>query len=182
MYWLGHLGITAGAAFASQKLFLKADSTDISEVKKQGIAFPDFRIIFAGAIAPDIIDKPIGYLFFDTTRLFGHSFAFYFLIFLFVWTAFKKYRSTAFMFSAAAFIHLIEDQMWKQSEVLFWPFQGLNFSATEQPGVSERVSSFFNENYLLVPEIIGGIILMSLILRLTARKSWRQFFHAGRID
>jgi len=179
VYWLGHLGITAGLAFTSQKVFARP----VPEAEaKQSAWMPDFRIIFIGVLTPDLIDKPIAYLFFDTTRLFAHSLFFYLLILMIGSVLFKRARPGVLMFVAAALIHLIEDQMWKQSKVLFWPFTGIGFSPTEQQGVGERVSSLLSQNYLLVPEIVGGTILIALMWRITTQKSWSKFFNTGKVD
>ena len=95
---------------------------------------------------------------------------------------FKKNRADVMMFVAGSLIHLAEDQMWKQSGVLFWPFLGFNFAPTEQRGVGERFSDLVNQNYILIPEVIGGIILILLVWRITSQKSWMTFLKTGRIN
>lgn len=180
MYWLGHMGITAGAGFISQKILTKTPAKVLKS--NPGLWSLDFRAVLAGSLTPDVIDKPLGYLFFDTTRLFGHSITLYLLIFIAGIIMFKNKKGIVAAFSLAAMIHLAEDQMWKQTDVLLWPFLGMKFSPTEQPGIGQRASDFLNENYLLIPEIIGGIALSALILRITANRSWRSFFSTGQIN
>lgn len=191
MYLLGHLGVAAGAIFIAQKIVEKKNppqntpgkissqgkkSTLISNVKSL-----DFRILFAGVLFPDVIDKPIGFLFFDTTRIFGHSISFHMIIFLLGMVLFRKSRWSMLTFVSGSLIHLVEDQMWKQGRVLFWPFLGFDFLPTAQRGVSERFSDLVSQNYILIPEIIGGIVLILLAWRITSQKSWGDFLNTGRI-
>ncbi len=191
MYLLGHLGVTAGAIFIAQKIVERKNPSQntlgkISPQDKKSTLFSnfkslDFRILFAGVLFPDVIDKPIGFLFFDTTRIFGHSILFHLVVLLLGTVLFRKSRGSIVTFVSGSLIHLVEDQMWKQGRVLFWPFLGFDFLPTEQRGVSERFSDLVSQNHILIPEIIGGIVLILLAWRITSQKTWGDFLNTGRI-
>lgn len=113
LFW--HLGITAVVIFFT--------------LGKRRI---DYRVVLLGAVLPDLIDKPIGRLMFESTfetsRLFGHTLLFV-LVAMFAVQLFLRGDTARrwFILSIAALIHLALDAMWNDPVTLFWPLFGTEF-------------------------------------------------------
>lgn len=92
----------------------------------------DYRVVLLGAILPDLIDKPIGRIFFENTfensRLVGHTLAFVVLLLFAVQVTLRGPTARRwFVLPIAALIHLALDAMWSHPVTLFWPLFGVHF-------------------------------------------------------
>ena len=94
----------------------------------------DLRWVLAGSVLPDVIDKPIGSIFFHDTfgthRLFAHALVFPVALLIVVMGLTR--RSTARRRGAiglviGCFVHLLLDGVWITPETFLWPFFGLEF-------------------------------------------------------
>jgi hypothetical protein len=91
----------------------------------------DLRFVLAGALLPDIIDKPIGNIIFASSigygRLFGHTLLFVLILAAIGIFLHGRNRDNAICLSFATLLHLIEDRMWEFPKVLFYPIYGFDF-------------------------------------------------------
>ncbi len=127
MLLFGHIGITLGVAWlVESRLKVKMD----------------YRLIIIGSLLPDIIDKPVGMIILPlhNGRVFGHTLLFILILLLIG----LKYRKFLFL-SFASFLHLIEDEMWKEPKTLFWPLLGFEFPAKEHVSFYEYLSKILSE-------------------------------------
>ena len=135
----------------------------------------DIRLLLVGSLLPDIIDKPVGQLFFRQTfsngRIFSHS-----LLFLIVVTLAGSYlyrrsgRTWLLAFSFGTFTHLIFDQMWRTPKTLLWPLLGLNFERANVTGwLPMIIRALLTDPEVYVPELVGAMILLWFVYVL-----WRQ--------
>lgn len=92
----------------------------------------DVRFLLAGAILPDLLDKPIGLGFFDTGRVFAHTLIFSGILLATVLittsrggTARKRWMAL----TVGVILHLLLDGMWTARATLLWPLFGWNFPA-----------------------------------------------------
>lgn len=113
LFW--HLGVTAAIVFVTL-----------------GRKRIDYRIVLLGAILPDLIDKPLGRIFFEdqfgTSRLFGHTLAFVLALFLLTQLILRgETLRRWFILSIACLLHLGLDAMWNDPVTLFWPLFGTKF-------------------------------------------------------
>lgn len=113
LFW--HLGITAAVVFATL-----------------GRRRIDYRVVLVGSILPDIIDKPIGRLLFESifhnSRLFGHTILFSVVTLFGVQVVLRGTSARRwFILPIACVIHLALDAMWNDPVTLFWPLFGLEF-------------------------------------------------------
>jgi hypothetical protein len=146
MLLFGHTGITLGIAwFAESKLKVKMD----------------YRLIFIGSLLPDIIDKPVGMILLplNNGRVFGHTLLFVLILLLIG----LKYRKSSLAF--AAFLHLIEDEIWSEPETLFWPLLGFEFPTKEHASFYEYIERIISEytpslSHVFISEIIGLVIIL----------------------
>lgn len=113
IFW--HLGVTAALMFVTL-----------------GVRRLDYRVVLLGAVLPDLIDKPLGRIFFaeqfQTGRLFAHTLLFVTVLLLGIQLFLRGETARRwFVLPIAALIHLALDGMWNHPVTLFWPFFGTGF-------------------------------------------------------
>lgn len=145
MLLFGHIGLTLGIFFS------------LSLLTKRKFSYP---LIIICSILPDLIDKPIGRIILPlgSGRLIGHTLAFL-LVLLLIGIYWRM-----LLIPFAALLHLIQDRMWEQPEILFWPLLG-GFKVHEAVSVSDYVSGLAQGFYpslsmTFVSEMAGFIILI----------------------
>lgn len=210
MLLLGHIGITVGAAKLLRDLHARrslprqgAARTPVAEVaapatpnpgngsalsSRIGVALKsiDYRLVIAGALLPDIIDKPIGTAFFSNGRIFGHSLLFAIILLGIGVLLYRgKGRTGMLVLSLGSTGHLILDQMWQNSHTLFWPLFGWSFPALA-PGawffsLANWISALTTNYYALAGEIIGGLVMLWLLISLIAKHNLGKFVRRGAI-
>jgi hypothetical protein len=177
MFLFGHVGVTLGI-FYGFSIFLPKIKTII-----------DPKYLILGSILPDLIDKPIGRVFFASTfsngRIIGHTLLFSVLLFL-IGLYLYDLKRDIFVLSLAtgSFFHIISDQIWNFPKTLFWPIYGLSFpkSSADNMGlrsiIAEITSNLKNIftlhiSHSSIPEFLGLIILVVLVIYwcLTRKKS-----------
>ena len=186
MLLFGHVGITLGASA------VLAGGVNRQREKESWFAslskYVDIRLLLAGSLLPDIIDKPVGqYLFrdtFDNGRIFSHT-----LLFLIVISAvglfiFKKQRRTWMLaLAAGTFTHLLLDAMWKTPATLFWPLLGFSFPKIELEGWAQGIfHAMFFDPAVYIPEIIGLAIVLWFGVDAIRRKKVGAFIKYGRVS
>jgi LexA-binding, inner membrane-associated putative hydrolase len=116
----GHIGITLGI-FLLICMFIPL-------LKK----IIDFKYLAIGALLPDLIDKPLGWIIFPSLLLGGrticHTFVFSFALLYIGLSMYEKISDRRIVsLAAGSFFHLMEDQMWQEPRILFWPLLGWGF-------------------------------------------------------
>jgi len=183
MFVLGHAGITLGTAALLNSVLAKSPSSRpeqplqernairslFDRVASQFAALGkriDTRVLLIGSLLPDIIDKPLGYIFFresiSNVRIFGHTLLFLILITvtgLFIY----RYRGRTWLLalSFGTLTHLVFDQIWREPQTLFWPICGVVFDRIDLSAWGQNLSYLLtNDPATYIPEITGGIILV----------------------
>ena len=134
----------------------------------------DYRLVMAGAVAPDVIDGALGgarvlhTLVFSVALLFG------------VMLATRHRRGTRRRLLAlpiGTFLHLVLDAMWARTEVFWWPLSGLSFEGTGLPSLSRPAL------LLAAQEVAGALALWWWWgrFRLAEPERRRHFARTGRI-
>jgi len=95
-------------------------------------------------------------------RLIGHT-----LLFVLILTLIRIKRDL-FPLPIASFIYLLEDQMWKNPTILFWPLLTTNFSTGKHVSFQEYLTQLLKKyepslSYPFISEIIGLIIILALL-------------------
>lgn len=197
MLLFGHTGITLGAAA------LLAGALERKGVLRNGVrqtahsgdrttwftalgSAIDIRLLFIGALLPDIIDKPVGQFFFRETfsygRIFAHTLVFLILITLAGVYLYRHCRNTWLLVLAfGTFTHLVLDQMWNVPETLLWPFLGFTFGRIDladwMPGM---LHALITDPSVYIPEIVGLAILLWFGLMLLCQSGLLAFIRHGR--
>lgn len=147
----------------------------------------DIRLLLVAALLPDIIDKPVGHLFFrealSNGRIFGHT-----LLFLIVITLLGLYlyrsRSQLWLLVIAfgTLMHLILDQMWQAPQTLLWPLFGFTFPREDITGwVQQTFQELLTNPAVYIPELIGAVIIIWFSWRLVGNKRMVTFIRYGQI-
>jgi len=150
----------------------------------------DLRILLVGSLLPDIIDKPLGHIFFreylSGGRTFAHTLLFTVLIAL--GGLFLRYRTGKtwlLVLSLGSFVHLILDEMWLSEwrTTLLWPFYGLEFpkaDITDWPG--NLWNALLHEPAVYIPEIIGGVVIIIFLWVLIRNSRLMNFLKHGHLN
>jgi inner membrane protein len=190
MFLFGHIGITLGAAalvnglagFAAPhaKNLAAASNSSIEKFNHKSIGawfaslekFLDIRLLLVGSLLPDIIDKPLAYIFnFGSGRSVSHTllFALVFVVpALYLYIARRQTWLLALAFGVAS--HLVLDSMWETPRTLFWPVYGWIFPprASANPlgmWIAELVTNRVEEAFEFVGLLIFALFLWTLIRR-----------------
>lgn len=92
----------------------------------------DLKYLAIGAILPDLIDKPVGKVIFESTfangRIIGHTLLFSCLLALAgIYLYIKGKDTRGFAIASGSFLHIFEDQAWERPQTFFWPLLGWDF-------------------------------------------------------
>ena len=204
MLLFGHLGITLGAAIATQgtKQYFRNNSKSDKVIpptgSKHGISTHrtnffldtvtetlgktiDIRFLLIGAILPDIIDKPLGLFNIGSGRSIAHT-----LLFLLIFTLAglilyiaRKWKRILVL-ASGILAHLILDSMWLNTHTLFWPFYGSHFS-TGNPSdwLSRWWSSLVSDPIVLICEATGFLIIAYFVYFLFKQRKLTTFVIDG---
>jgi hypothetical protein len=149
----------------------------------------DLRFLALGAIIPDLIDTPIGLIWFEsvgTVRLAAHSLVFAGATMTAIVLATRRGRPRKQWMPIAigVLIHLFLDAMWASPETLWWPTLGLDFTAGGAAGVSGYLSDLFGDLRVWMGEVLGIGYLAVLAKRanLAAPAARHTLYTTGRVD
>jgi len=152
MYLLGHLGIGLGIAWlASTRTNRKID----------------YRLILLGAILPDLVDKPLGYVLGLESRLWGHT-----LLFLATVLGLSAIPPVRALFAVGIGIatHHLLDTMWDQPYVALWPALGAAFPS-DGVNLWNILEVLWNDPVVLGAELVGAMLLVAFA-RAQGIRSW----------
>lgn len=144
----------------------------------------DLRKVAVLAIAPDLIDKPIGMLypnvFGNHTRLFAHSLLISLGVLGVLWRR-RQVWLHPFALWCAYFGHLLLDRIWRKDSIhaFLWPF--LKNRPPLPPGFLHRWLITLLMPYYFCGEILGLSILVYLFFRyrLFLRENFYLFLKTG---
>jgi hypothetical protein len=134
----------------------------------------DYRLVMAGAVAPDVVDGPFG-----GARLL-HTLAFSVALLCGVMLATRGRRGARRRLLAlpiGTFLHLVLDGTWARTEVFWWPGLGLSFGDSGLPSLSRPAL------VLVVQEVAGAAALAWwwARFRLGEPERRRHFLRTGRL-
>lgn len=149
----------------------------------------DLRWLMFGAILPDLIDKPIGSIFFHnvfgTHRVFAHTLLFPVVLLAGVMMGTRRgstRRKAAIAIVIGVFVHLILDAVWLSPDGFLWPLFGLEFPAVAGSDFPTLVRSLVRNPLVWAGEALGGSYLAWLWWRyLREAGAVRGFVGNGRI-
>lgn len=146
----------------------------------------DYRIAILGALLPDLIDKPIGRIFFasefNSGRLFGHTLLLnvaFLCVFFFMRGRMKR---KLVLLPVGSLLHLAQDAMWDTPEVFWWPLFGRRFPAGVVDG--HWLWDALTSPTVVVQEIIGLGLLIWLLAahNMLSRDGVGTFVRTGHLE
>lgn len=202
MFLFGHVGLTLGAAWLlshlltprerrTEELLKNAEGVNRSRVSLRSrlrsfISRLDYRIVLVGSMLPDIIDKPIGQLFFrdyfSNGRIFSHTLLFLILITLAGLYLYRSHgRTWLITLSFGTLTHLIFDQMWRSPQTLLWPLYGFAFDRGDLTDwLPNMLRDLLTDPEAYIPELVGIAILTYFALILARKRRLLYFFKSGQ--
>jgi len=193
MFIFGHTGITLGVATLLNGILIKSHTPPKNELagKQQSLQEPsdsengyargisswpaslasriDARLLLIGSLLPDIIDKPVGWVFFRDTfsngRIYGHTLLFLIVITLGgLYLYWRRHKTWLLALSFGTFTHLILDLMWRAPKTLLWPLYGWQFEREAYPEnwiliIYDIIHFTLNHPIMSIPEIAGVLVL-----------------------
>jgi inner membrane protein len=202
MYLFGHLGLTLGAAAVGANVYdlmrrgrsggEPADSGGAGKLcddrqKSSRLTWDrlgkwlDVRLLLLGSMLPDLIDKPLGYLYLNSGRTISHTLLFG-LLSLAPLIYFHKpgQRRWLVALSVGVFAHLFFDEMWSQPVVLFWPIYGTVFPlSVSSKWLYYWITTVFHVPSLFLPELLGMSIVLAFTVSLVRRRTVKAFIRKG---
>ena len=127
----------------------------------------DLRFLALGAIAPDLIDLPIGVAFWSNVehvRLAAHSFVFAAIVMVVVLVSTRRgpIRKRWMLFAVGVLLHLALDAMWQLPETLWWPFFGWEFASSGFATYPDYLRDLLSTPVMWVGELAGLAYLVFL--------------------
>lgn len=190
MFLFGHIGVTLGAAVlvnglvrigihpaknlpaASHPASGEFNWTSIDSWFDSLGKFLDIRLLMVGSLLPDIIDKPLAYVFdFGSGRSVSHTLLLALaLLAASLYLYISRRRTWLLALVIGVFCHLILDAMWQNLQTLYWPVYGWLFPP-RAPGnvifrwMAELSSSRVDEAFELGGLLIFGVFVWTLLRR-----------------
>lgn len=149
----------------------------------------DLRVLVLGGFLPDLIDKPLGSVFFvsyfETGRIYGHTLLFAALMLATVMIVTKRgspARKRWMALPIGVLLHLVLD-MPIDAETLWWPVLGLEFPSFAEGALVDLVTYLLNSPWVIVQEVVGLVYLVVLYRRagLTDAEPRRRLVETGTL-
>ena len=193
----GHVGLTLATAYSIEQLVRRrADAgreqqapaaSGETPLEVRRLSWLDYRLVIAGSLVPDFIDKPLGLfvapdLVNGGGRTVAHGVVFAALLIGLSALAFRHGRLPGLLSLAGASTwHLPLDQMWRQPAIMLWPFLGWSFPAGTVDA-AEWSSSHFSDLlwfYTDAFELAGAGVVLLFGFRLWRTKAVAPFLRTG---
>ena len=149
----------------------------------------DLRVLAFGAILPDLIDSPVGLIWFESlgsVRLVTHTLlaSAAMMIGVVLSTRRGRPRKRWMPLAIGMLMHLLLDAMWNDPETLWWPFLGWEFSQTGFATVGAYVESIVSDWRVWALEALGLVYLIVLGRRagLSRRTAWQRLRTTGTLN
>ena len=213
MLLFGHVGITLGAALLLKGLTNvsrptgKREEGVVSRYRQPSRAttnpvysesdkpswveslagFIDIRLLLIGSMLPDIIDKPVGHVFFRDTfsngRIFSHTLLFLAVITIIGLFLYRPRQKTWLLaLSFGTFVHLILDEMWRSPHTLLWPVYGFAFDKFDLTNWAPNIRrALFTDPQIYIPELVGLAVLAWFAWSLVRRGTAFAFLKYGTV-
>ena len=149
----------------------------------------DLRMLLLGALLPDLIDTPIGLLFYNSlgaVRLATHGLLLASAVMVAVVLTTRRGRPRKMWMPLAIglLFHILFDAMWLDPETLWWPLLGTSFTEAGAASAGAYVRDVLTDWKVWAFELIGLVYLAYLwsAAHLSDPEQRRQLLATGRVD
>lgn len=149
----------------------------------------DLRLLMLGAVLPDLIDTPVGLLWFghlQTVRLAAHGLlpAGGLMIAVLLMTRRGRPRKRWMPLAIGVLLHLFLDAMWASPATLWWPLLGWTFTVGTATTVGAYLGDLLTDPVMWLLEAVGAFYLVFLWRagRMSDPARRAEFAATGRIQ
>lgn len=149
----------------------------------------DLRMLLLGALLPDLVDTPIGLVFYDSfggVRLFSHGLILAAVVMVAVVLGTRRGRPRKMWMPLAIglLLHIILDALWLDPETLWWPLFGSGFTPAGYETASAYIGSVLGDWKVWLGELTGVVYLGYLWVTAGMSDVTRRadFLRTGRVD
>ncbi len=149
----------------------------------------DLRFLALGAVLPDLVDTPIGLLWFDqlgSVRLVAHALLASAVVMstVVVRTRRGRPRKRWMPLAIGMLMHLFLDAMWNDPETLWWPFLGWEFSPAVATSAGDYIQSVLTDWRVWGLEGVGlaYLVVLGRRARLGRPEARARLFATGVVD
>ena len=161
MFVFGHLGLGAAPGALAAKWWGETAGYDKGA--------PDLRWYLTGTLLPDLVDKPVGQVFFkpyfENGRIYCHTLL---LTSSMLAAGIRRWRrrddNRLLLLALGAVSHLVFDAIWKEPATLMWPLLGPFKRYPSLKGVLGQLAESLRDPSFWAEEM-GGLTLLLLALR-----------------
>ena len=142
----------------------------------------DYRVIAVASLLPDLIDKPIGMVFFRdryaSGRIYAHTLVVNLALFCLLFFMRGRFKRQFVLVPLASLLHLAEDGVWSKAQLFWWPLFGAAFPR-QRGGL---LSSF--DTTALWQEAVGLAAILFLLSAhgMLSRDGLRTFLRTGMLE
>jgi inner membrane protein len=144
----------------------------------------DYRIVMVASLLPDIIDKPLGRIFFKerlgSGRIYAHTLLLNVALFCLVFFMRGRIKRQFVLVPISTLLHLAEDGMWSSPRVFWWPLFGSHFP---RPHVPHGWLAYLRPG-AIAEEVVGILLLLWLFGShgVLNREGLKNFIKTGRLE
>ncbi len=165
MLILGHVGITLVTAQVIERA---------APARHWGL---DYRLLVAGSLLPDLVDKPVGLFLFEEVfhsgRIMAHTLLFSLVLLGFGLWRYRRVGAGLFSLGVGSTLHLILDGMWGDPAVLWWPIMGWGLTGDWTGSFLTKMWLSFLTPWVFATEVLGGLVLSHFLWRVVrGRQQW----------
>lgn len=146
----------------------------------------DYRVVAVASLIPDLVDKPIGRIFFksrfESGRIFGHSLLLNVALFCVLFFMRGRRKRQFVLVPISSLLHLAEDGMWSTPKVFWWPLFGSTFP--KEPVTGGTLGFLVPSVGVAIQEGIGLLAIVWLLAAhgLLNRDGIRSFLRTGHLE
>ncbi len=149
----------------------------------------DLRMLLIGALLPDLIDTPVGLIFYGNlgaVRLATHGLILAAVVMVAVVLSTRRGRPRKMWMPVAIglLFHVLLDAMWFDPETLWWPLLGWEFTPAGADTVAGYLESVLTDWKVWLLELLGLLYLAYLWVAagLSDRTKRETLIRTGRVD
>lgn len=148
----------------------------------------DYRVVAVASLLPDLVDKPIGRIFFrerfESGQIYGHTLLLNVALFCVLFFMRGRAKRRFVLVPISSLLHLAEDGMWSQPRVFWWPLFGAEFPQQAVGGGPFAFLNPLNNPGAVWQEAVGLAVIIWLFAShgMVSRSGLRTFLRTGMLE
>ena len=188
MFPLTHVVLGTGVTWGSVRLLSDLPvGWEIGENQDRDGDPIDYRLVAAGTMLPDLIDKPLGiYLLarqLGSGRIYGHTLLFGLSLVLAGSLLARRRRHGLLSLGLGVVTHVLTDQVLLSPRTFFWPLGGFRFRKQrrlERWGL-KMLRRYYRDPQVMWSEGFAALVLLAFGSHLSRSRRLGRFLRSGRV-